>query len=257
MQAIMTMAAAAKITTPLATDTLDTFYGIKEGNRLRLLEKKLKVPTNKGFKDDVLLVESAKAPIKFGPLELKIAGPNKANLKTLQTQWLRWLEEAAQKIAADPATAAMSDSSKPNLSSIVLLAKCDGKTILLTGDARGDYIIEGLQTAGLAKNGKLHVDVLKVQHHGSNRNTTPDFFSAITADTYVLSADGRHGNPKVDTMKWIVQAARHRRQPITLVATNQTETITELQKKLPQADFGYTLQLLPEREHSIEIVLNA
>jgi hypothetical protein len=58
-------------------------------------------------------------------------------------------------------------------------------------------------------------------------------------------------------MKWIVEAARHRRQPIALVATNQTETITELQKKLPQADFGYTLKLLSEREHSIEIVLNA
>jgi beta-lactamase superfamily II metal-dependent hydrolase len=257
MQAIMTMAAAAKMTTPLATDTLGTFYGIKEGNRLRLMAKKLKIPTNKGFKDDLLLVKSANAPIKFGPLELKIAGPTKANLKALQTEWLQWLEEAAQKIAADPATAAMSDGSKPNLSSIVLLAKCDGKTILLTGDARGDYIIEGLQDAGLARNGKLHVDVLKVQHHGSNRNTTPGFFSAITADTYVLSADGRHGNPKIDTMKWIVEAARHRRQPITLVATNQTETIAELQNKLPPSDYGYTLKFLPKPEHSIEIVLNA
>jgi beta-lactamase superfamily II metal-dependent hydrolase len=257
MQAIMMMAGAAKMTTPLATDTLQTLYGIKEGNRLRLMAKKLGIPINKGFEQDVLQVEAARTAIKFGPLALRVAGPSKTNLKALQTAWLKWLEEAAQKIANDPATAAMSDQSMPNLSSIVLLSECEDKTILLTGDARGDHIIEGLQTAKLLKKGKLHVDVLKVQHHGSQRNTTPDFFNTITADTYVLSADGRHGNPKFDTMKWIVEGARARKQRITLVATNETETIIELQKKLPPSGYGYTLQLLPEHEHSTEIALSA
>jgi hypothetical protein len=54
-----------------------------------------------------------------------------------------------------------------------------------------------------------------------------------------------------------VESARARKQRITLVATNETETIIELQKKLPPSDYGYTLQLLPEREHSIEITLSA
>ena len=253
MQANMMM--LAKMNTPLGTDTLETFYGIKEGNRLRLMAKKLGIPINKGFKTDVLL--AAKTPVKFGPLEIRIAGPTRDNLKALETEWLDWLEEAAQKIATDPATAAMSDRSMPNLSSIVLLAKCAGKSILLTGDARGDYVIDGLRTAGLLKKDKLHVDVLKVQHHGSNRNTTAAFFHTITADTYVLSADGRHGNPKLDTMKWIVDSARARQQPITLVATNETETIVALRKQLPPADYGYTLRLLPEHAHSIEITLSA
>ena len=253
MQAMMMMAGAANLTMRAIADT---FYGLKEGNRLRLMAQKLKISSNKGFKDDVLVVDTAKLPIKLGPLELRIAGPNKSNLKALQTEWLNWLEETAQRIAADPAAAAMSDSSVPNLSSIVLLAKCDDRTILLTGDARGDFIVEGMQTAKLARNGRLHVDILKVQHHGSNRNTNRDFFDAITADTYVLSADGRHNNPKFETMKWIVEAAHNRHQPITLVATNQTETIDELQKKLPPSDYGYALKILPKNEHSIEIVLS-
>lgn len=253
MQANMMM--LARVNTPLGTDTLETFYGIKEGNRLRLMARKIGIPINKGFKNDVLL--AAKTPVKFGPLELQIAGPNKAQLEKLETEWLEWLDEAAKKIAWDAATAAMSDTSIPNLSSVVLLAKCGGKSILLTGDARGDYVIEGLRTAGLLKKEKLHVDVLKVQHHGSNRNTTAAFFNTITADTYVLSADGRHGNPKFDTMKWIVEGARVRSQQITLVATNETETIIELQKKLPPPDYGYTLRLLPEHQHSIEIALSA
>jgi beta-lactamase superfamily II metal-dependent hydrolase len=219
------------------------------------MAKKLGIPINKGFKNDILL--ASKSPVKFGALELQIAGPNTTQLKALEAEWLNWLEEAAKKIAADPATAAMSDTSIPNLSSIVLLAKCSGKKILLTGDARGDYVIEGLRTAGLLKKEKLHVDVLKVQHHGSNRNTTAAFFNTITADTYVLSADGRHGNPKYDTMKWIVEGARTRDQRITLVATNETAMIVELQKQLPPSDYGYTLRLLPEHQHSIEIALSA
>ena len=131
----------------------------------------------------------------------------------LQTQWLRRLESRSGEIAADPATAAMSDSSKPNLSSIVCWPKCDGQTILLTGDARGDYIIDRTaDRAACQERQAARRDVPKVPHHGSNRNTTPDLFGAITADAHVLtSADGRHGNPKVDTMKWIAEAARHRR----------------------------------------------
>jgi beta-lactamase superfamily II metal-dependent hydrolase len=253
MQANMMM--LARMNTPLGADTLETFYGIREGNRLRLLAKKLGIPINKGFQKDVLL--AARTPVKFGPLELQIAGPNKSQLEALETKWLEWLNDAAAKIAKDAATAAMSDGSIPNLSSIVLLAKCAGKRILLTGDARGDYVVDGLRTAGLLKQDKLHVDVLKVQHHGSNRNTTASFFNTITADTYVLSADGRHGNPKLDTMTWIVESARARQEPITLVATNETETIVALQKQLPPADHGYTLRLLPEHAHSIEITLSA
>jgi beta-lactamase superfamily II metal-dependent hydrolase len=254
IQAMMVMANAASLTMPLAADA---FYGIREGNRLRLMAQKLKIPTNKGFKDSLLLVETAKRPIKFGPLELKIAGPNKSNLKALRIKWLNWLEEAAQKAASDPAAAAMIDRSVPNLSSIVIVAKCDGKTILLTGDARGDHIIEGLNTAKLAKNGKLHVDVLKVQHHGSSRNTARGFFDAITADTYIISANGKYGNPDFDTLKWIVEGARARRQSVTLVATNETDTIKQLQQKLPASDYGYALKILPPQQHSVEITLSA
>ena len=252
MQAVMMMAGAAKMTMPFTTDT---FYGIKEGNRLRLMARKLKIPVNKGFKDDRLLAAKA-AAVQLGPLKLTVVGPTKQNLEALQAEWLRWLEETAQKLASNPSTAAMSDNSTPNLSSIVLLAECGGRRILLTGDARGDHILEGLQTAGLARNGGLHVDVLKVQHHGSSRNTTPAFFNAVTADTYVLSADGRHGNPKFDTMKWIVETARHRGRPVTLLATNKTDTITDLLKKLPPAEYGYRLSLLAEHQHSLELVLS-
>jgi beta-lactamase superfamily II metal-dependent hydrolase len=42
---------------------------------------------------------------------------------------------------------------------------------------------------------RIHVDLLKVQHHGSNHSTTQDFFERVTADHYVISGNGKHGIP--------------------------------------------------------------
>jgi hypothetical protein len=59
---------------------------------------------------------------------------------------------------------------------------------ILTGDARGDKILEGLELVGLLeKGGNMHVDVLKVPHHGSDNNMAPIFFTRVTADHYVFS----------------------------------------------------------------------
>jgi hypothetical protein len=96
-----------------------------------------------------------------------------------------------------------------NLSSIVVVAEAGGKSILLTGDARGDDILDGLEAEGLLKKGgTVHFDVLKLPHHGSERNVETDFFRQVTADHYVISADGRDGNPEVATLQMISDARK-------------------------------------------------
>ena len=47
----------------------------------------------------------------------------------------------------------------------------------------------------LGPEGRLHVDILKVPHHGSERNISETFFDIVTADVYVISANGRDDNP--------------------------------------------------------------
>ena len=81
--------------------------------------------------------------------------------------------------------------------------------MLLTGDARGDHVLEGLEAANLLKDGKCHVDLLKLPHHGSNRNLEPKFFEQITADHYVVSSNGeRFDNPDQETLEWLAAARR-------------------------------------------------
>jgi beta-lactamase superfamily II metal-dependent hydrolase len=148
-------------------------------------------------------------PIKIDDLTLRIIGPTKANLEELRNEWRKWLEKYESADISEPSIAAMADKSSPNLSSIVVLAEDDGKRVLFTGDARGDHIIDGLRLAGGLfddNDGHMHhVDVLKVPHHVSARNVTKAFFKALTSDMYIISADGRYGNPDFSTLKWIVR----------------------------------------------------
>ena len=100
-----------------------------------------------------------------------------------------------------------------NLSRIFPVLWCSrkpaDKRILLTGDARGDKIIEGLQLAGLMGQGggsTLHVDVFKVPHHGSSNNLERGFFERITADHYVFSGNGEYGNPEREALEMLFDA---------------------------------------------------
>ena len=51
--------------------------------------------------------------------------------------------------------------------------------------------------------GHLHVDVLKVQHHGSENNVDENFCRKVSADHYVFCGNGSHGNPELSVIEMI------------------------------------------------------
>jgi hypothetical protein len=143
-----------------------------------------------------------------GGVTLTIVGPMQRELAELQKEHDRWLRQQRKKRGGAP-LAAFIDESITNLSSLVVLAQAGGKRMLLTGDARGDRILEGLQLAGLLKAGEsstMHVEVLKVPHHGSANNVDASFFRRVTADRYVFSGNGEHGNPERETLEMLFEA---------------------------------------------------
>jgi hypothetical protein len=191
----------------VVTGTLQVLASIAQGHRLRLDSDALAIPRNPEFGGKLILASKSEVTLPRG-LAFVVAGPMKPELQALQKKHDEWLEELAEKgLSPEDALAAYVDESVPNLSSLVLLAKAGGKTILLTGDARGDKILEGLEDVGLLKKGKtIHVDVLKVPHHGSSNNLDDDFFERITADHYVFSGDGEHGNPERESLEMLLDA---------------------------------------------------
>lgn len=94
-----------------------------------------------------------------------------------------------------------------NLASLMFFVEEDNKTILLTGDGHHLDIMRGL-THIKKVNGTqgLHVNLLKVQHHGSEHNLDETFCRAITADDYLFCGNGEHENPDLRVIQAIADS---------------------------------------------------
>lgn len=179
---------------------------VEQGFRLRDDARKLKFRINPEFDGKLVMATKDDESVDMGKgLNLTVAGPMKAELLALQKDHDAWLKKHKDDKKTKAALASFTDTSVPNLSSIVMLAEVDKKRMLLTGDARGDKILRGLELVGLLKpGGTMHVDILKMPHHGSDRNIDPIFFRRITADHYVFSGNGEHGNPERETLQMLL-----------------------------------------------------
>jgi beta-lactamase superfamily II metal-dependent hydrolase len=232
--------------------------GISEGNALRTKAAQLGIPINAEFGEGKLItVSDAGKPAKRGNLTLHVVGPTQKNLDRLRKDWLAWIEKHEDEVASDDVQVmANSDRSVPNLSSIALIAEAHGKTILLTGDGRSDHLLDGLEEAKkLDADGNFHVDILKLAHHGSERDVTREFFERVTADRYVASANGRDGNPDLPTLSWIAETAKESDRDIEILVTNETPSVKEFKHKFPATKYPYQLRIMPKDQHSLVLTL--
>ena len=101
-------------------------------------------------------------------------------LKNSEKEWNDWFTKKQQTGKTESGLVQILDKSVPNLASIMFLAEIKNRKILFTGDGLGQDIVDILsKNEMLDQNGKFHVDVLKVPHHGSDRNTSLEFFKTV------------------------------------------------------------------------------
>ncbi len=195
----------------------------------RIGSRQLNIRLNPEYDGKLMWVSEPATPVKIGSMDLTIIGPYAEDLRKLRTEWNVWLkknkktlEGIKRKAKADEDQLGMSEIERlfrpllaqakelgdrksvtpANLASLMVLLEEKGKSVLLTGDGHWEDILAGLDHVGkLEQNGGMHVNVLKVQHHGSEHNTHPDFCKAITADRYVFCGNGAHHNPDLDVVK--------------------------------------------------------
>ena len=197
---------------------------VKQGKDLQGFAAKLTRINSETRGDLVMAPESGLNTIKIDrTLTFTILGPHQAELDKLETEWKK--SKAKHPKDEHAAAADYLNRTVPNLSSIVFLAeyaasKGQPVRILLTGDAGGDLILEGLESARLLdSDGRIKVDVLKVQHHGSKHSVTEDFFHKVLADRYVISGNGKHGIPNMEALRWLSNARKG--QPCHIYLTNR------------------------------------
>jgi len=237
-----------------SASALDALSTVGEGSSLRGLATDLRIPVNAARKGRPILAGKPVDPVAVGGLTVTVVGPTKANLDAIRAEWSAWLDdlEAAPSSLAGVAL----DKTAPNLSSLQLLVEADDKRLLLTGDGRGDHLLEALDALGLLDgDGKIEVDVLKIPHHGSIRNVPEDFFDRVIASTYVVSANGRYGNPDLATLEMLLSSARAAGRAFELVVTNRCAPVDAFVRAHPPGRNGYTLKALPAGEHFIDVVL--
>jgi hypothetical protein len=190
------------------TGAMMVLASVNNGRKLRDNAIKLGIDRNVDTGGEMVVATDHNDPLDMGSgLTFTVVGPMLAEIEALQAEHAKWVEENPEEVAKSKEfLASFDDDTVPNLSSIVVLAESNDRTILFTGDARGDKILEGMELVGVIEpGGTIHVDVLKCPHHGSIRNVDTVFFERISADHYVFSANGKFGNPDRETLEMLAQ----------------------------------------------------
>jgi len=162
----------------------------------------------------------------LGSMNFTLIGPTRKELLGLRKGWNNWLDASPDDVADireelkkrieefsnGTRTTSPYDLGSwngipdvkgvttPNVASLMFMVEEDGKRLLLTGDGQQDIILDGLERTGFLDDGFVHVDVLKVQHHGSLHNMDPNFARKVSADHYVFCGNGISGNPEIDVL---------------------------------------------------------
>jgi len=121
------------------------------------------------------------------------------------------------------------------------------KKILFTGDGRGDYIIYGLKERGFLSDNDddyFFVDILKLPHHGSEYNVTPEFFDKVRATDYVASGNGgQYKNPSEETLTMIAEASKDQGRDVTIWVTYDNTPQINAFRNMCRPEDGYRYEI--------------
>ncbi len=98
------------------------------------------------------------------------------------------------------------DTSPVNGASIALLLEWESKKILLLSDAHPSVIVESLSQI-IGTKDFIEVDVVKISHHGSRRNTSDELLQIIKSNHFIISANAnkKHFHPNKETLCRIIK----------------------------------------------------
>ena len=224
----------------LASELDDLATGEKSSMELsrRLSTEQLGIPLNPPAGGQLMKRGTTTPPgagevFNRGSLKILLLGPSDDDIAKLRAVWQAWINSNAAalqdlhdrmledekrlgllsaRIVVNPMLEAalgegLADVTEATLASLMLLVEEGVHTVLLTGDGVSSEILDGLAHHGkLDANSRIHVNILKVQHHGAKANVTEDFVKRVTADHYVFCGNGSHHNPEKEVVEAFANA---------------------------------------------------
>lgn len=156
--------------------------------------------------------------LNFFGAKITILSPDELKLEASKIAWQK--EEHPKKISSksdyDETVCDLlkydkfeEDNAPYNGGSIAFLFEYNDVTILFLADSHPSVIETSLRHLGFSESNKLRVDYVKVAHHGSKKNTSPNFLNLINCSNFVVSANGiRHDLPDKVTLSRILESRK-------------------------------------------------
>lgn len=211
-------------------------FGALQGERLTaaLLDPKRKLPwnANPAFQGGRICIQGDGSPAQVkdlpGGLDIFVLSPGVDQLSALRPIWEKECAHAGldptrpvqEKTTLPPGIEAMGgvdveslaaaefmeDEKPANGASIALLLSYEGKRALMAGDAFPSVIFRSIE--GLSPHAPLAVDVLKLPHHGSQKNVNRELIEKVPSAQFIFSSNGAiHGHPDPEGVARVVKYA--------------------------------------------------
>ncbi|RBW68220.1 ComEC/Rec2 family competence protein [Bacillus taeanensis] len=180
------------------------------------LEKEIE--KNNHWSKDVVISDQIK---EIGDMKIKVLSPDLETINDLNDKWERELLRLRKQKSKERKMSFITDYHKSilelnelsfqedtsifNKSSIAILLEYERHSLLMLGDSHPSIIISSLKNLGYSESNKLKVDLVKVSHHGSKRNTNTELLNMLDCTNYLISTDGsKHGLPNKESLAKII-----------------------------------------------------
>lgn len=223
-------------------DIKDKNISAVQGSTLASLIKKFGYLTNIHFNENNVSVDT-KDCIVSNDLTFKILSPNDKKLLELKKYWKRELykkgyssdenlmdfneevfeyilsleKEKKRLISKNVSTKSgvdidslsnevfLEDDTATNGSSIAFVLEYNNLRLLFLGDAHPTLVVNSLKKHYDADKFPIKFDLIKISHHGSKNNTSPELLNYIDSENYVISTNGSsHNHPDAETIARII-----------------------------------------------------
>ena len=215
------------------------------------------------YKIDSQDITNTLIPIDFWGAKITILSPTLEKLNKSKTEWKN---EETNLISGESdyhftieellKVKFKEDDSVWNGGSIAFLFELNGKRILFLADSHPSVIVDFLKNPpfNCSKENPLKVDLVKVSHHGSCGNTSPELLELIDCENYVfcVATPNRYSFPNKKTLAWLVALRQKAKTKTNLFFNHRTPQYNDLFKMDKDAElrFNFTFQYLQNGKYS-------
>jgi len=213
----------------------------EQGSSLAILIQKGSYPWNQHFAGKAVCIENGMNIQLTSSILIKVLSPDSWKLSKLYGFWKKELYKRSYKVDNDQKpfddafefiigsereikrvinkeisastvdleslakTVTPEDERISNGSSIAFSIEWENKRTLFLGDAHPSLIVKSLKSTFKGESFPLKFNLIKVSHHGSIQNTSPELLELIDSENFMISTNGKVFNhPDIETIARIV-----------------------------------------------------